>query len=322
MFGKVLDQGIAVGLAAFLVTERVDLQDRLAGDAEGFQNVPAAGDDLGVGERFGRADQLDVDLVELAVATLLGALVTEHRAGAEDLLWQRLGEAVGHKRAAEAGGGLRTQGDVVAAAVRERIHLLHHHVGGLAEGAGEHAGVLEDRRGPLVEAVGGGDAAGGVDHVLMAALVLADQVVGAAGGLEFGGHARPADLVACGGSGKLAGSRQNASTALRLACKYTILLMSTQDRVMPLNIRDEDTNRLAEKLASRMRSKKTAAVKSALRNELDRLEEKVPLRQRLRPLQDRVMSRASTGLEADKAFYDGLSGHSWCSSMLPPLSPS
>ncbi|MFZ0019887.1 MAG: type II toxin-antitoxin system VapB family antitoxin [Acetobacteraceae bacterium] len=91
---------------------------------------------------------------------------------------------------------------------------------------------------------------------------------------------------------------------------------------MPLNIRDEDTNRLAEKLASRMRSKKTAAVKSALRNELDRLEEKVPLRQRLRPLQDRVMSRASTGLEADKAFYDGLSGHSWCSSMLPPLSPS
>jgi antitoxin VapB len=91
---------------------------------------------------------------------------------------------------------------------------------------------------------------------------------------------------------------------------------------MPLNIRDEDTNRLAEKLASRMRSKKTAAVKSALRNELDRLEEKVPLRQRLRPLQDRVMSRASTGLEADKAFYDRLSGHSWCSSMLPPLSPS
>jgi antitoxin VapB len=86
--------------------------------------------------------------------------------------------------------------------------------------------------------------------------------------------------------------------------------MSTQDRVMPLNIRDEDTNRLAEKLASRMRSTKTAAVKHALRNELDRLEQRVPLCQRLRPLQDRVMSRASTGLEADKAFYDALSGHS------------
>jgi antitoxin VapB len=78
---------------------------------------------------------------------------------------------------------------------------------------------------------------------------------------------------------------------------------------MPLNIRDEDTNRLAEKLATRMRTTKTAAVKLALRNELDRVEQSIPLRDRLRPLQNRVMSRAATGLEADKAFYDALSGH-------------
>lgn len=79
---------------------------------------------------------------------------------------------------------------------------------------------------------------------------------------------------------------------------------------MPLNIRDEDTNQLAEKLATRLHSTKTAAVKLALRNELERIEQRVPLRERLRPLQDRVVSRASTGLEADKAFYDWLSGHS------------
>jgi antitoxin VapB len=78
---------------------------------------------------------------------------------------------------------------------------------------------------------------------------------------------------------------------------------------MPLNIRDEDTNRLAEKLASRMRSTKTAAVRQALRNELERMERSIPLRQRLRPLQDRVLSRPATGLEADRAFYDALSGH-------------
>lgn len=77
---------------------------------------------------------------------------------------------------------------------------------------------------------------------------------------------------------------------------------------MPLNIRDEETNRLAEELARRLASTKTAAVKSALRNELDRLEHRVPLRERLRPLQDRVLSRPPTGLEADKAFYDSLSG--------------
>ena len=78
---------------------------------------------------------------------------------------------------------------------------------------------------------------------------------------------------------------------------------------MPLNIRDEDTNRLAEKLAARMQSTKTAAVKHALRAELERIEQGIPLRLRVRTLQDRVMSRAPTGLEADKAFYDALSGH-------------
>jgi len=42
--------------------------------------------------------------------------------------------------------------------------------------------------------------------------------------------------------------------------------------------------------------------------ELHRLDAAVPLRERLRPLQDRVLSRPATGLEADKAFYDELSG--------------
>jgi antitoxin VapB len=78
---------------------------------------------------------------------------------------------------------------------------------------------------------------------------------------------------------------------------------------MPLNIRDEDTNRLAAQLAERLSVTKTAAVKQALRSELDRIERSVPLRQRLRALQDRVMARPATGLQADKAFYDELSGH-------------
>jgi antitoxin VapB len=35
----------------------------------------------------------------------------------------------------------------------------------------------------------------------------------------------------------------------------------------------------------------------------------MPLRERLRPLQKRVLRRPATGLEADKAFYDDLSGN-------------
>jgi antitoxin VapB len=39
-----------------------------------------------------------------------------------------------------------------------------------------------------------------------------------------------------------------------------------------------------------------------------------PLRERLRPLQDRMLARPATGLEADKAFYDELCGDTWGSS--------
>jgi antitoxin VapB len=52
-----------------------------------------------------------------------------------------------------------------------------------------------------------------------------------------------------------------------------------------------------------------------LENELVRIErEKAAsdpvktLAERIKPIQDRVVSRPATGLEADKAFYDDLSG--------------
>jgi len=77
---------------------------------------------------------------------------------------------------------------------------------------------------------------------------------------------------------------------------------------MPLNIRSEEVNRLAKELASRTQTNKTEAVKLALQNELRRRDDAVPLRDRLRPIQDRVLSRSTTGQEADKAFYDEISG--------------
>jgi antitoxin VapB len=77
---------------------------------------------------------------------------------------------------------------------------------------------------------------------------------------------------------------------------------------MPLNVRSEEVNQLAEKLAARKKINKTEAVRLALENELRRLDEALPLRERLRPLQKRILARPATGLEADKAFYDDLSG--------------
>ena len=63
---------------------------------------------------------------------------------------------------------------------------------------------------------------------------------------------------------------------------------------MPLNIRSEAVNQLAEKLAARTHMNKTEAVRTALENELHRLDEAVPLRERLRPLQHRILSRPAT----------------------------
>lgn len=77
---------------------------------------------------------------------------------------------------------------------------------------------------------------------------------------------------------------------------------------MALNIRNDEVNRLAERLAARKRLNKTEAVKVALENELRRLDEALPLKERLRALQERVLKRPATGLAADKAFYDELSG--------------
>ena len=77
---------------------------------------------------------------------------------------------------------------------------------------------------------------------------------------------------------------------------------------MPLNIRSDAVHRLAEQVASRMKVSKTDAVRLALEHEMDRLDATIPLRERVRALQDRVLARPATGLDADKAFYDELSG--------------
>jgi antitoxin VapB len=91
-------------------------------------------------------------------------------------------------------------------------------------------------------------------------------------------------------------------------CVDDIVFTITQGPDMPLNIRNEAVNQLAKKLAARKHMNKTDAVKLALENELRRMGEALPLRERLRPIQKRVLARPASGLKADKAFYDELSG--------------
>ncbi len=71
---------------------------------------------------------------------------------------------------------------------------------------------------------------------------------------------------------------------------------------MALHIRDEETDRLVRNLAEIKKLGLTETIKLAVENELKR----VPLIERIRPIQDRIRARGRTGLKADKAFFDSL----------------
>lgn len=81
---------------------------------------------------------------------------------------------------------------------------------------------------------------------------------------------------------------------------------------MPLNIRNEEVNRLAGELAARKGVSKTEAVKLALVQALDEPSRKISEAEKarriaaIREIQREIASYPKTGLEADKAFYDSL----------------
>ena len=77
---------------------------------------------------------------------------------------------------------------------------------------------------------------------------------------------------------------------------------------MPLYIKDDATAELVARLAKRRGVSKQDAVKLAVRAELDRAEEAVPLRERFAALRMAHPLPPATGEAADKAFFDGLSG--------------
>lgn len=78
---------------------------------------------------------------------------------------------------------------------------------------------------------------------------------------------------------------------------------------MPLNIRNEEVNALATKLAARKHISKTEAVKLALEKELRRTDKEVPLLERIKIIQDRLAAYPDgEGVVINKAFFDELSG--------------
>jgi antitoxin VapB len=75
---------------------------------------------------------------------------------------------------------------------------------------------------------------------------------------------------------------------------------------MPLNIRSDEVNARAEKLARQRHVTKTEAVRQALKEAVQRENDNAPFMERVKVIQSRFAAYPKTGLEADKAFYDSL----------------
>ena len=73
---------------------------------------------------------------------------------------------------------------------------------------------------------------------------------------------------------------------------------------MAFHVRDAQTDTMVRELARKRGVGITEAVKLAVGAELKRDEDSVPFMERIRRIQEEVLSYPSTGLEADKAFYD------------------
>jgi antitoxin VapB len=78
---------------------------------------------------------------------------------------------------------------------------------------------------------------------------------------------------------------------------------------MAIHLREPETDLAVRKLAARLGVSLTEAIRISATNELKRTDaRKQPLAARLQKIQDRVAAYRATGLKADKAFFDNLSG--------------
>jgi antitoxin VapB len=79
---------------------------------------------------------------------------------------------------------------------------------------------------------------------------------------------------------------------------------------MTFYVKDPATDKAVRRLAKLKGKTLTETIREAVENEYRKEKDraKLPLRERIKPIQDRLAAYPRTGLEADKAFFDELSG--------------
>ena len=170
------------------IADRVDRQADRVGEPEVAPQPREQDHLLGVDVRPGEAQRLDVELVELAVAALLRALVAEHRPGEPHPLRPLVAEVVLDRRAHDARGRFRPQRQALAGElVVERVHLLLDDVGHRADRAHEERRLLDDRHAQVAIAVEREHAAHRILEALPQRRLVGQHVVHAAHRLQAAG---------------------------------------------------------------------------------------------------------------------------------------
>lgn len=79
---------------------------------------------------------------------------------------------------------------------------------------------------------------------------------------------------------------------------------------MTFYVKDPATDKVVRRLAKLKGKTLTETIREAVELALaeQTREKKLTFLERIKPIQDRIAARGKTGLEADKAFYDELSG--------------
>jgi antitoxin VapB len=77
---------------------------------------------------------------------------------------------------------------------------------------------------------------------------------------------------------------------------------------MAFHVRDPEADALVRTLARDSGLGITEAIKVAVREKIERDRQAKPMLERIREIQDEIASWPDTGLKADKAFFDELSG--------------
>lgn len=77
---------------------------------------------------------------------------------------------------------------------------------------------------------------------------------------------------------------------------------------MAFSVKDEATDNAVRRLAKLKNKSLTDTIREAVEHEYQRARGTVPLTERLERLSERYLAFPASGLQADKAFFDDLSG--------------